>query len=137
VYGTRPWVGLCPTVPQNAAGILIEPARSPPSARSTSPAATRAALPLEEPPVVLARFQGLSTGPVSAVWLPPSKHSSSHTALPAIVAPAASSRVTTVASRRGTKPSSVAEPFIIGTPATAMLSLTAMRRPDRGRRRRR
>ncbi len=99
---------------------------------STSPAATRAALPLDEPPVDFDRSHGLRTGPVRAVWLPPSKHSSSQTALPAIVAPAASSRVTTVASRRGMKPSTVAEPFIIGTPATAMLSLTATVRPASG-----
>jgi len=50
---------LWPTVPQNALGILIEPAWSPPSAMSARPAATRAALPLEDPPVVFARFQGL------------------------------------------------------------------------------
>ena len=49
-----------------------------------------------------------------------------------IVAPAASSRVTTVASRSGTKPSRVREPFIIGTPATSMLSLIATRRPASG-----
>src|ERR1700727_24522 len=91
VYGTRPWVGLCPTMPQNEAGIRTEPAWSPPSAMSTSPAATRAPLPLEEPPVDFDRSHGLRTGPVREVWLPPSKHSSSQTALPAIVAPAASS----------------------------------------------
>ena len=33
---TRPWVGLCPTIPQQAAGIRIEPAESVPSASSTS-----------------------------------------------------------------------------------------------------
>ena len=49
-----------------------------------------------------------------------------------IVAPAASSLVTTVASRAGTKPSRVREPFIIGTPATSMLSLIATRRPASG-----
>src|SRR5689334_309070 len=132
VYGTRPCVGLCPTVPQKELGMRIEPAWSPPSAMSTSPAATSAALPLEEPPVDFDRSQGLRTGPVCEGWLPPAKQSASQAALPAIVAPAASSRATTVASRRGTKPSMVAEPFIIGTPATAMLSLTAMRRPARG-----
>jgi hypothetical protein len=52
--------------------------------------------------------------------------------LPAIVAPAASIRDTIVASRDGTKPSRVAEPFIIGTPATAVLSLTATVRPASG-----
>ena len=43
-----------------------------------------------------------------------------------------SSRVTTVASCRGTKPSRVCEPFIIGTPATATLSLMATVRPASG-----
>ena len=37
-----------------------------------------------------------------------------------------------VASRSGTKPSSIWEPFIIGTPATQMASLTATRSPLRG-----
>lgn len=36
-----------------------------------------------------------------------------------------------MASREGTKPSNVREPFIIGTPATATLSLIAMRLPAR------
>ena len=49
-----------------------------------------------------------------------------------MLAPAASSRVITVASYRGTYPSMVREPFIIGSPATAMLSLTATRRPASG-----
>src|SRR3954465_9293017 len=116
-------------MPEKAAGIRIEPPRSPPSAGSTPPAATSAALPLELPPVVRVGSQGLRPGPVQEVWLPPEKQRSSQTALPVIVAPAASSRLTTVASRDGTKPSRVCEPFIIGTPATAVLSLTATVRP--------
>ena len=67
-----------------------------------------------------------------AVCDPPEKHRSSQTALPAIVAPAASIRDTMVASRVGTKPSIVVEPFIIGTPATIVLSLTATVRPASG-----
>src|SRR5215475_11327720 len=126
------WVGLWPTVPQNALGIRTEPPWSPPRARSASPAATSAALPLEEPPAVREVAQGLRTGPVTEVWLAPEKQRSSQTALPVTVAPAASSRVTTVASRLGTNPSRVREPFIIGTPATSMLSLTATRRPASG-----
>jgi hypothetical protein len=51
---------------------------------STAPEATRAALPLEDPPVDFDRSQGLRTGPVREVWLPPSKRSSSQTAFPAI-----------------------------------------------------
>ncbi len=37
-----------------------------------------------------------------------------------------------MASRRGTNPCTAAEPFIIGTPATAMLSFTATLRPASG-----
>ena len=40
--------------------------------------------------------------------------------------------MTTVASSRGTKPSTVADPFIIGMPPTSMLSLTATLRPASG-----
>src|SRR3954453_15498524 len=119
-------------MPLNAAGIRIDPPWSPPSARSASPEATSAALPLELPPAVREGSQGLRTGPEHEVWLPPEKQRSSQAALPVIVAPAASSRLTTVASRLGTKPSRVCEPFIIGTPATAVLSLTATVRPASG-----
>ena len=119
-------------MPQNALGIRTEPPWSPPIARSAYPAATSAALPLDDPPADFVRSHGLRTGPLREVWLPPEKHRSSHTALPTIVAPASSTRVTTVASRRGTNPSTVADPFIIGSPATSMLSLIATRRPASG-----
>ena len=49
---------------------------------------------------LLPSFDASSAG--REVWEPPEKQRSSHTAFPAIVAPAASSRVTTVASRSGT-----------------------------------
>src|SRR3954451_15069626 len=116
----------------NAGGIRIDPPWSPPSARSPPPEDTSPALPLELPPVVRDGSQGLRTGPVHEVGLPPEKQRSSQTALPVIVAPAPSSRLTTVASREGTKPSRVCEPFIIGTPATAVLSLIATVRPASG-----
>src|SRR3954469_20054505 len=119
-------------MPLNAAGIRIDPPWSPPSARSTSPEPTSAALPLELPPVVRDGSQGLRTGPEHEVWLPPEKQRASQTALPGIVAPGASNRLPTVASRLGTKPSRVCEPFIIGTPATTVLSLIAIRRPASG-----
>ena len=109
-----------------------EPPWSPPVARSTTPAATRAALPLEDPPAERVVSHGLRTGPLREVWLPPEKHRSSQTALPVIVAPAASILLTTVASRVGMKPSRVSDPFIIGTPATMVLSFTATVRPASG-----
>src|SRR5262249_48444294 len=49
------------------AGMRIEPAWSPPIAISTSPAATSAALPDDDPPVVYPRLRGLCTGPVELV----------------------------------------------------------------------
>src|SRR5690348_12266325 len=75
---------------------------------------------------------GVADGPLSLVWLPPEKHSLSRTDLPVIVAPASSSRVTTVASDSGRYPSTVTLPLIIGTPARQMLSLTATVRPASG-----
>jgi hypothetical protein len=48
--GTSPCVGLKPTIPQQAAGMRIEPAESVPSAASQRPAASAAADPPLEPP---------------------------------------------------------------------------------------
>ena len=109
-----------------------DPPWSPPVAMSTTPAASRAALPLEDPPAERVVSHGLRTGPLREVCEPPEKHRSSHTALPVMVAPAASSLLTTVASRAGWKPSRVDDPFIMGTPATAVLSLMATKRPASG-----
>ena len=78
-----------------------EPPWSPPVATSTTPAITSAALPEEDPPAERVSSHGLRTGPVREVCEPPEKQRSSQTDLPAIVAPAASTRVTMVASRRG------------------------------------
>ena len=52
VNGTSPQVGFSPTMPQNAEGTRMEPPSSHPTAMSTTLDATRAALPLEDPPVV-------------------------------------------------------------------------------------
>ena len=80
----------------------MEPPWSPPSAISTSPAATAAALPPDEPPVEWAGLCGLRIGPVTQVWLPAEKQRSSQAALPATMPPASRMRVTTVASTSGT-----------------------------------
>src|SRR5580704_4699628 len=67
---------------------------------------------------------GLWTGPEALVWLPPEKQKYSQTDLPTIVPPESRMRVATVASTSGTYPSSVDAPFIIGTPARQILSLS-------------
>ena len=61
--GTAPNVGLRPTHPHSAAGIRMEPAVSVPMATETRPAATAAAEPPLEPPVVRAGFQGFLVAP--------------------------------------------------------------------------
>ena len=132
VYGTSPKLALMPTTPDQPLGMRTEPPWSPPMAMSTSPVATSAALPPEDPPDDRDGSHGLRTGPVAGVWLPPEKQRSSQTALPAISPPASRMRRTTVASLFGTKPSRVVEPFIIATPATSTLSLMAMRLPASG-----
>jgi hypothetical protein len=82
--------------------VRIEPALSLPIASSTASVATSAALPPDDPPADRDGSCGLRTGPLTAVWLPLEKQSASHSALPAIVAPASRSRSTSVASSRGT-----------------------------------
>ena len=62
----------------------------------------------------------------------PEKQKFSHWAFPAISAPASSSRVMIGASMSETNPCITAEPFIIGVPAIATLSLTATRLPLSG-----
>ena len=56
-------MGRSPVTPQNADGVRIEPDVSDPIANGTSPAATAAPGPLDEPPLQNLRFHG-----VSPVW---------------------------------------------------------------------
>src|SRR5260370_39639653 len=48
-FGVSPGVGRMPTMPQNDAGIRIEPPKSVPCAKGTIPVATAAAAPPDEP----------------------------------------------------------------------------------------
>ena len=65
--GIRPHCGLRPTVPQHADGSRIEQPVSVPSPRSHMPAASAAALPPDEPPVVLPGRRGIVHGAVPLV----------------------------------------------------------------------
>ncbi|KAG0740405.1 hypothetical protein G6F24_017026 [Rhizopus arrhizus] len=60
---TRPCVGLKPTRPHSAEGTRTEPPVSVPSATGTMPAATAAALPALEPPVIWEVRHGLRAAP--------------------------------------------------------------------------
>ena len=61
--GTRPKLGLSPTLPQNAAGMRTDPAPSVPTLSGPSPAATAAAVPPDEPPGVFVGSHGLRVMP--------------------------------------------------------------------------
>ena len=64
-------MGRRPVTPQKAQGQVMEPQVSEPMAKGTSPAATAAAEPEEEPPAQRAVSQGVRHGPVldaSPVW---------------------------------------------------------------------
>jgi hypothetical protein len=64
-------VGLKPTIPQKAAGILSDPATSLPIASGTHSMATKAASPPDEPPGVRERSQGLRDLPQIRLTLSP------------------------------------------------------------------
>ncbi len=81
------------------------------------PAATAAADPLEEPPGVCSGFSGLRVLPGAR------KANSVVTVLPRMIAPAARSIVTTVASRDGVRPPYSTEPFSVGMSAVSKMSL--------------
>src|SRR5206468_10449360 len=65
---TRPYVGRSPVTPEYAAGVTIEPDVSDPIANGTSPAATAAPGPLEEPPLQNLMFHGFKPGPVNEAF---------------------------------------------------------------------
>src|SRR5579864_5353177 len=118
-------------MPQQAAGIRIDPPVSDPSATSASPAATATAEPLEDPPGIRAGSSGLIGVPNH--WLVPSGSiaSSCRFVLPTIRAPAARAPARHAASAvAGAAPRSTArDPAVVGTSATSMRSLTASRGP--------
>src|SRR5688572_4371016 len=90
--GTTPGPGLSPRIPQDAAGIRIEPMPSAPSAIGAMAAATAAALPPEEPPAVRRRFQGLRVTP-NALSVVPQMQSSGTRVMPMTIAPADRNRL--------------------------------------------
>ena len=88
-------MGFIPTSPQHAAGIRIDPPPSEPLATATSPAATAAAEPPDEPPGVRWRSHGLRVTPLASVAVQGKIISSGTLVIPIGIAPAARSRRTT------------------------------------------
>src|ERR1700758_5086633 len=95
---TVPYVGRSPTLPHSAAGCLIEPPVSEPSAQGASPAATAAALPPPEPPGTRVGSHGLRVGPYAEFSVEEPIANSSVFVLPSTRSPRALQRLITVAS---------------------------------------
>jgi hypothetical protein len=89
-------------MPQSAAGCLIEPPVSEPSAQGARPAATAAADPPEEPPGTRLGSQGLCVGPYAEFSVDEPIANSSMLVLPRTGRPASRQRAATVESNSGT-----------------------------------
>src|SRR5215208_7021873 len=110
----------------------IEPPPSPPVARGTPPAATRAAEPPLEPPGVRETSQGLRVMPVSGPCVMPFHPNSGVDVLQKNTAPASRSRATPGVSSALGAVAVACEPKRIGQPATCALSLIATGTPSSG-----
>src|SRR5258705_11449374 len=109
--GMRPTVGLNPTIPQNAAGLITDPFVCDPIAAGTTPAATAAADPMDEPPDVRDGSHGLS------VWPGVMNASSAETVFPSTDGPAASVARTPGPGSSRTPPAVSALPVPVRRPA--------------------
>ena len=130
--GTSPTVGFSPNTPQNEAGIRIEPAPSPPCAIPTTPAATAAAEPPDDPPAVRPWRHGLCAGPFTRFPDSPFQPYSDVVVLPTMTAPAARMRATSGESAPAISPWWTSDPMLVGTPATSTRSLMAIGMPASG-----
>ena len=93
-----PYVGRSPTIPQSAAGCLIEPPVSEPSAHGARPPATAAAEPPPEPPGTRVGSHGLRDGPNAEFSVDEPIANSSVFVLPSVARPASLHRCATVES---------------------------------------
>ena len=86
--GMRARVGFRPNTPQHEAGIRIEPPPSFPWAMGTNPAATAAAEPPLEPPVLRPVFHGFRVGPNNCGSVVGKRPNSGVLVLPTMTSPA-------------------------------------------------
>jgi hypothetical protein len=108
--GTTPKLGLNPTMPQQAAGIRIEPPESVPSAASASPTASAAAEPPLEPPAIRPGASGFGTVPKCGLIEVTPNANSCRFVFPTFAYPAASTLRTASAVVSGTCSAKTAEP---------------------------
>src|SRR5438874_13462546 len=99
---TSPYVGFSPTTPHSDAGWRTLPPVSVPRAQITSPAATLAADPPEDPPGTVSRSHGLRVGKNPEFSVEEPMANSSQFVLPTSTEPPAFRRAHTVQSYGGT-----------------------------------
>src|SRR2546421_108254 len=129
---TSPYVGLKPTTPQQAAGMRIEPPESVPRAASTSPVASAAAEPPDDPPAIRPGATGFGTVPKCGFSDVTPYANSCRFVLPTFAYPLDSARRTDSAVVDGTCSANTAEPYVVVSPAVSSRSLTASRMPAGG-----
>ena len=95
----------------------------------TTPAATQAADPPDEPPGTRVRSSGFRVGPNAEFSVDDPIANSSMFVLPMMIAPALRSRVTTVASYGLTYSSRIREPHDVGMLSVAMFAFATMGTP--------
>src|SRR5437763_5610556 len=100
----------------------MEPPVSEPSASGAKPAATAAALPPLDPPGTREWSCGLRVGPKAEFSVELPMANSSRLVLPMTMAPAATTRSTTVASYGGRHPARIRDEQVVGIPRVHMLS---------------
>src|SRR5512139_3026365 len=106
--------GLRPTSPQHAAGMRIDPPPSDPVASGTSPAATAAAEPPDDPPGERASDHGLRVEPNVSLVVSAFQPSSGVLVLPTTMQPAARRRSTSGESpAAGAPAANAAEPWVV------------------------
>ena len=134
----EPGVGLSPTTPQSEDGITIEPYVSRPTAPAAKLAATAAAEPELESPVL--KFSAYGLRPIPARPLHPPRlgqprkaFHSDMLALPSRIAPASRRRVATPASRGTIDPTRASEPAVVSIrSAVAITSFRTIGMPCSG-----
>src|SRR5437763_10885404 len=113
-------------MPHNDAGWRTDPPVSDPRAAGTMRAATAAAEPPEEPPATRDGSHGFRVGPNAECSVEEPIANSSRFVFAAIAAPAARSRLITVASNGETNDSRMRDAHVVGMSVVTMLSLTAI-----------
>ncbi len=119
-------------MPQNEAGMRIEPPPSVPTASGARPAATAAPAPPDEPPGVSSAFHGLRVMPPRGLSVTPLCPSSGVVVLPIRIAPAPFRRSTATASSSGTWSANRREPAAVSTRRVNTRSFTDTGTPCSG-----